>query len=91
MSQEINGKNGNIFSPLINSLVNCDEYMLLADFDSYVKTENLVDMIFKDRKVWYKKAILNVARMGKFSSDRAILEYNSDIWKAPIIDVLSEI
>lgn len=90
MSYEINGKNGNIFTPLINSLINNDEYMLFADFDSYVNIENSVDKTFMDNKKWYQMAILNVARMGKFSSDRAILEYNSDIWKAPIIEVNTE-
>jgi len=89
MSQEINGRNGNVFTPLVNSLLNNDEYMLFADFDSYVKTEKEVDRTFANSVEWYKKAIINVARMGKFSSDRAILEYNSEIWKAPIIEVSS--
>ena len=89
MSQEINGRNGNVFTPLVNSLINSDEYMLFADFDSYVKTEKEVDRTFANSVEWYKKAIINVARMGKFSSDRAILEYNSEIWKAPIIEVSS--
>ena len=89
MSQEINGRNGNVFTPLVNSLINSDEYLLFADFDSYVKTEKEVDRTFANSVEWYKKAIINVARMGKFSSDRAILEYNSEIWKAPIIEVSS--
>ena len=89
MSQEINGRNGNVFTPLVNSLLNNDEYMLFADFDSYVKTEKEVDRTFANSVEWNKKAIINVARMGKFSSDRAILEYNSEIWKAPIIEVSS--
>ncbi|MCX7944206.1 MAG: glycogen/starch/alpha-glucan phosphorylase [Deltaproteobacteria bacterium] len=87
MSNDVNGKNGNIFTPLVNSLLNRDEYMLFADFDSYFETEGIVDENFKDSATWYKKSIFNIARMGRFSSDRAILEYNSDIWKAPIIEV----
>ncbi|MGB9600655.1 MAG: glycogen/starch/alpha-glucan family phosphorylase, partial [Myxococcota bacterium] len=90
MSYEINGKNGNIFTPLVNSLINNDEYMLFADFDSYVRTEKIVDETYRQSREWYKRAILNVARMGRFSSDRAILEYNSEIWKAPIIEVNAE-
>lgn len=91
MSEEVNGRNGNIFAPLVNSLINCDEYMLFADFDSYVETERLVDRIYKNEREWARKAILNVARIGRFSSDRAILEYNSDIWRAATIDVYPEI
>jgi starch phosphorylase len=89
MSYEINGRNGNVFTPLVNSLINRDEFMLFADFDSYVRTEREVDEVFKRAAVWYKKAILNVARMGRFSSDRAILEYNRDVWRAPVIEVSS--
>ncbi len=87
MSNDINGRNGNIFTPLVNNLINNDEYMLFADFASYVKTEKLVDEVFRKEREWNKMAILNIARMGKFSSDRAILEYNSDIWEAPLIEV----
>ncbi len=87
MSDGINGRNGNIFTPLVNSLINVDEYMLFADFDSYCNIEKIVDNTYRNTRDWYKKSILNIARMGRFSSDRAILEYNSEIWKAPIIEV----
>lgn len=87
MSKEINGRNGNIFTPLVNSLINNDEYMLFADFDSYVKVEKEVDNVYKNQREWQQKVVYTIARMGKFSSDRAILEYNSQIWKAPVIEV----
>ncbi len=58
-----------------------DTYLHLADFRSFVDTSARVDELYRQRDEWVKKAILNVARMGKFSSDRAIKEYAKDIWK----------
>jgi len=58
-----------------------DTYLHLADFRSFVDTSARVDELYRQRDEWVKKAILNVARMGKFSSDRAIKEYARDIWK----------
>lgn len=58
-----------------------DEYMLMADFDTYLKCQDKVDELFRDKDQWTRMAILNVARMGKFSSDRTIMEYCNDIWK----------
>lgn len=52
-----------------------DPYFHLADLESYIETQERVAQAFKDPAVWACKAILNVARMGKFSSDRAITEY----------------
>ena len=70
-----------LFRPLVESLLNWDEYMVLADFDAYDKCHQQVDQIYLDKKRWNQMSILNVARMGKFSSDRAIREYCRDIWK----------
>ena len=56
--------------------------MLLADFRSYVECHEKVAKEYLDTKTWAKKAILNVARMGKFSSDRTIKEYAEEIWNA---------
>jgi len=58
-----------------------DHYMLLADFRSYVDTQSEVAALFKDRRQWLKKAIINVANMGRFSSDRTIHAYARDIWQ----------
>ena len=60
--------------------MNYDEYMLMADFDDYLSCQDRVDDLFLDQDQWARMAILNVARMGKFSSDRTILEYCRDIW-----------
>ena len=70
-----------LFRPLVDSLLNWDEYMVLADFDSYDKCHRQVDQVYLDKNRWTQMSILNVARMGKFSSDRAIREYCRDIWK----------
>jgi len=61
-------------------LLGRDEYLLLADYDSYVDCQQLVDSAFADSDAWTRKSILTVARMGRFSSDRAIREYGRDIW-----------
>lgn len=70
-----------IFRPLVDSLLHHDEYMLLADYQSYIDCQERVALAYRDRKGWTRMSILNVSRMGKFSSDRAIREYCHDIWK----------
>jgi starch phosphorylase len=70
-----------IFKPLIHSLLDGgDHYMLLADLREYIQTQERVDAAYRDTEVWDRMAILNVARAGKFSSDRTIREYASEIW-----------
>jgi glycogen phosphorylase len=69
-----------LFKPLVDSLLYRDDFMLFADFDSYVECQDRVGAAYKDREKWTKMSILNVARMGKFSSDRAIQEYCREIW-----------
>jgi starch phosphorylase len=70
-----------IFRPLTQSLLSGgDHYMLLADLRQYIQTQEQVDAAFRDHDGWVRKAILNVARAGKFSSDRTICEYASQIW-----------
>ena len=71
-----------LFAPLVESLLHGDEYLLLADYQAYVDRQDEVGQIFQDQKRWTRMSILNVARMGKFSSDRAIREYDRDIWQA---------
>ena len=70
-----------LFAPLIDELLNQDQYMLLADYQSYIDAQDKVNETWKDQKAWTRMSILNVARIGKFSSDRAIQEYCKDIWK----------
>jgi starch phosphorylase len=70
-----------LFSPIVKSLLDYgDQYMLLADFDSYIKKQEEVSRAYCDQETWITMAILNVARMGKFSSDRTIKEYADGIW-----------
>ncbi|HVU46771.1 MAG TPA: glycogen/starch/alpha-glucan phosphorylase [Terracidiphilus sp.] len=70
-----------LFEPLIQSLLTSDPYMLCADYQSYVDCQDRVDHAFQDVDHWTRMSILNVARIGKFSSDRAIRDYCSEIWK----------
>ena len=78
-----------LFRPLFDSLVDRDEYMLLADYRSYIECQDQVSQVFLDRERWNRMSILNVARIGKFSSDRAVREYCKDIWKTTPIEVRS--
>jgi len=75
-------KDTDLFKPLVDSLLRRDEHMVLADYQSYIQCQDRVSMTFKDQKKWTKMSILTVARMGKFSSDRSIREYNEKIWHA---------
>jgi starch phosphorylase len=70
-----------LFEPLINSLLDRDEYMLLADYQAYVDCQDRVSAAYKDQEAWTRMSILNVARIGKFSSDRSIRDYCAEIWK----------
>ncbi|HUA98385.1 MAG TPA: glycogen/starch/alpha-glucan phosphorylase [Terracidiphilus sp.] len=70
-----------LFQPLIQSLLTRDDYMLLADYQSYIDCQDEVGRTHKDQDRWTRMSILNVARIGEFSSDRAIRDYCSEIWK----------
>ena len=74
------GGDPNLFRPLVDNLTYHDDYLLCADYRSYIDCQDRVARIYQDQDRWTRMAILNVARMGKFSSDRAILEYCMDIW-----------
>ncbi len=65
-------------------LLTHDDYLLLADYQAYIDCQDRVGAAFRDRKRWTEMSILNVARMGKFSSDRAIREYCGTIWRVPV-------
>lgn len=68
-------------APLRDNLLYHDPFLCLADFDSYCKAQEKVSKAFTDKPRWGKMAVLNTARVGKFSSDRTILEYAKEIWK----------
>jgi starch phosphorylase len=70
-----------LFEPLVNSLLTKDDYMLLADYQSYIDCQDMVSLAYKNQEQWTRMSILNVGRIGKFSSDRSIRDYCADIWK----------
>ena len=70
-----------LFRPLVAKLTSArDEYVHLADLQPYLDAQEQVDIEYRDRSSWLRKSLLNIARMGKFSSDRTIREYARDIW-----------
>jgi len=71
----------NLFRPLVENLLYRDEYLLLADYQSYIECQDRVSKAILDGKKWTEMSILNVARMGKFSSDRSIRDYCERIWR----------
>jgi starch phosphorylase len=75
------------FAPVIESLLHRDQYLLLADFSSYIETQDLVSADYSHKELWTRKSILNVARMGEFSSDRTIKQYNKEIWHVPSVSI----
>jgi starch phosphorylase len=64
----------------VASLLETDHYQLLADFEDYVQCQERVDALYQKPLDWTRRAILNVAGMGVFSSDRTIADYAQDIW-----------
>lgn len=84
-----NKKEPGIFKPIIDGLMNQDYYCLFADYQSYIDTQDKVSSLYKNIDEWTKKSILNVARAGKFSSDRSMKDYAEKIWKVKPIKIKS--
>jgi starch phosphorylase len=76
-----------LFRPLVDSLLHKDDYLLLADYASYLDCQDRVSEAFRDRQRWTRMSILNTARSGKFSSDRSIRDYCERIWKVKPVPV----
>jgi len=75
-----------LFARLVSALLNQDEYMLMADYAPYVECQERVSAAYRDQERWAETSILNVARMGRFSSDRSIREYCERIWRVAVPD-----
>lgn len=69
-----------LFRPIVHSLLYDDQYMLLADFQAYIDCQDRVSESFQNKTHWTRMSILNACRMGKFSSDRSIMDYSRKIW-----------
>jgi starch phosphorylase len=83
LSGHFNPGEPGIFAPLFDTLVTHGDYYLhLADLKSYLEADQRMINLYGDQKAWVRRAILNVAASGKFSSDRTIAEYARNIWEA---------
>lgn len=80
-----------IFDDMIRGLLTVDYYCLFADYQSYTDAQDKVSTLYKDQNKWTKKAILNVARIGKFSSDRSVKEYSEKIWKVKPVKIKNDL
>ena len=76
-----------LFQPIVDHLLNRDEYMLMADYQAYVDCQKVVSEVYQDTQKWTEMSILNSLRMAKFSSDRTIQEYCDEIWKVEAVKV----
>lgn len=76
-----------LFRPLVENLLHHDPFLVLADYASYVECQEKVSQAYQDEARWAKMSILNVARMGFFSSDRSIADYCRDIWNIEAVPI----
>jgi starch phosphorylase len=70
------------FKPLLDELWNRDYFMLASDFGDYLARQREVGAAFRDKQRWFRSALLNTARVGWFSSDRSIRQYDQEIWRS---------
>ncbi|MCK5392826.1 MAG: glycogen/starch/alpha-glucan family phosphorylase, partial [Candidatus Omnitrophica bacterium] len=72
-----------IFNLILDNLMTYDPFFICADFDSYCGVQDKISELYKNKKLWTEKSIINVAKSGIFSSDRTIKNYAQDIWGVP--------
>ncbi|XP_052834372.1 glycogen phosphorylase, brain form-like [Octopus bimaculoides] len=77
--------NPTLFIEIFDSLYHCDHYLILEDYEDYIRAQDDVENLYNNTKEWLKKSLLNIACCGKFSSDRAIKEYAAHIWSADLL------
>ena len=76
-----------LFKPLTDNLLHSDPYLLLADYQAYIDAQDRVGIAYQDQENWSRMSVLNALRMGKFSSDRSIRDYCTDIWNVSPVPV----
>jgi starch phosphorylase len=86
-SGRFSGSDSGLFRPLIDNLMRQDPYMVLADYQSYIARQDQIGQVYQDQDRWTRMSILNTARTGRFSSDRAIREYCKEIWNVEPVHV----
>jgi starch phosphorylase len=87
VSGALAGGDAELFRPLVENLLDHDPFLVLADYQAYVDAQDQVSQLWLDSGAWTEKSILNVARMGKFSSDRSIQDYCRDIWEVQAVSI----
>jgi starch phosphorylase len=76
-----------VFRPLVDNLCQSDPFLVFADYADYIACQDKVAGVWKDPEKWTRMSILNTARAGKFSSDRAIREYCDEIWNVSAVSI----
>ncbi|GAA5914635.1 hypothetical protein JCM8208_002099 [Rhodotorula glutinis] len=86
-SGQFSAGEGDLFEPLLSTILNGDHYLISDDFLSYLEAQKMVDAAFVDTSSWVEKCINTTSKMGRFSSDRAVQQYAEEIWNVEAVDV----